>query len=138
MAQVKDIILPDEFYYHKSHSYAKREGDIFVIGIDMLGVRSIGGIEYIELPQKGARVTQGKPFARVESAKWVGEVTSPLSGEVIEVNTKVVDSPELVKNEPYNSGWLIKIRPVDVNELSGLITGKAVEEWLIKEQNKGN
>ena len=101
---------PKNLKYHREHDWARVEGDTAVFGLTSYAQETLGDIVYIELPEVGADVTAGTPYAEVESVKAVSDVYAPLSGVVVEVNEEVVDAPELINESPFEDGWLIKIR----------------------------
>jgi len=101
---------PDSLLYTDSHEYVRQEGDIVTIGITLFAVEQLGDIVFISLPEVGESVTKGDPFSTVESVKAVAEIYAPVDGTVIEVNSEVDSSPELVSEDSYGDGWLIKVQ----------------------------
>jgi glycine cleavage system H protein len=112
---------PDDLKYHREHDWARVEGDEAVLGITWFAQDALGELVHYEAPEEGATVTRDTPYGEVESVKAVSDVISPLSGEVIEVNAKVVDAPETVNEDPYGEGWLIRIRLSDPAEADSLL-----------------
>ena len=112
---------PDDLKYHREHDWARVEGDEAVLGITWFAQDALGELVHYEAPEEGATVTRDTPYGEVESVKAVSDVISPLSGEVIEVNAKVVDAPETVNEDPYGEGWLIRIRLSDPSETDSLL-----------------
>ena len=112
---------PKELKYTKTHEWVKVEGDIATFGITDHAQAELGDITYVELPEIGANVSQAEPFGIVESVKAASDVYSPVTGEVVAVNTDLVDAPETINEDPYESGWLFKVRLNDVEELEGLL-----------------
>ena len=108
--------------FHKEHAWAKVDGDTALIGISDFAQQKLTNIVFIELPDFGTEAKQGEKIATIESVKSVSEVISPLSGEVLEVNKELEDSPELINSDPYVKGWMIKIKILDVGELDNLMT----------------
>ena len=108
--------------FHKEHTWAKVTDDTAVIGISDYAQSKLTNIVFIELPNIGEEAKQGEKIATVESVKSVSEVISPLSGEVIEVNKELEDSPEIINTDPYVKGWMIKIKIKDKSELDNLMT----------------
>jgi len=117
--------------FHKEHTWIKVTDDTALIGISDFAQSKLTNIVFIELPSVGTEAKQGEKIATVESVKSVSDVISPLSGEVIEVNKELEDSPELINSDPYVKGWMIKIKVKDAGELDNLMTE---EEY--KSQNK--
>ncbi len=127
--------LPDELYYTKDHTWARVEKDGTVtVGMDAFGAKGAGAIEFIDLPIEGDEFQANEAFGSLESAKWVGGLLMPVSGKIIEVNSDIEDDLGLISKDPYNNGWLIKIKPTNLNaDLGSLIHGDKVGPWLQKE-----
>jgi glycine cleavage system H protein len=123
--EVSELRLPDDFFYATDHEWAKPEGDNVRVGISDYAQDQLGDIVFVELPQIGARHAKGEPFGTVESVKAVSELNMPVGGEILSVNRALEDSPELVNKEPYESGWMIEIKPSDAAELKGLMAKEA-------------
>ncbi|MFH2028051.1 MAG: glycine cleavage system protein GcvH [Nanoarchaeota archaeon] len=119
---------PKDLKYSKDHEWVKVEGDIAVVGITDFAQKQLTDIVFVELPEKGKRVEKDKAMAVVESVKSVSDVFAPVSGEVIEVNDKLVDSPEIINNDPYSEGWFVKIKMTDSSQLDGLMTAEQYDE----------
>jgi glycine cleavage system H protein len=121
---------PDDLKYHPDHDWARFEGDEAVLGITWFAADSLGELVHFEAPEVGATVTSGQSYGEVESVKAVSDVIAPLSGEVLEVNSAVVDAPETVNDDPYGNGWLIRIRLSDTSELDSLLDAGAYKQVL--------
>jgi len=129
MAEGREI--PVDLKYAKDHEWLRTEGDLCRIGITDYAQNSLHEVVYAELPQIGRRLEQKESFGTVESVKAVSEVYSPISGEVVEVNQKLADAPELVNQKPYGEGWLILVKPLRLkDEESSLLSAKDYEELL--------
>ena len=124
---------PKNLKYHREHDWARVEGDTAVFGLTDYAQETLGDIVFIELPEVGADVSAGVPYAEVESVKAVSDVYAPLSGSVVEVNDEVVDAPELINESPFETGWLIKVRLGDPGEVDDLMTAEEYEEMLAEE-----
>lgn len=124
---------PDELKYHREHDWARIEGDEAVLGITWFAQDSLGELVHYEPPEEGASVAKDEPYGEVESVKAVSDVIAPLSGEVIEVNRKVVDEPEIVNADPYGDGWLARIRLSDPTEADSLLDVEAYKQ-IVSEQ----
>ena len=124
--------FPDDLYYDKNHFWARVEDDLVVMGTTDFSQQLAGEITYVDIDQEGEEVQQGKPFASIESGKWVGRVYAVVSGEVVAVNETLEDEPELINQSPYQDGWLFKISPSDLdNDLGKLMKpGPALEEFV--------
>ena len=125
---------PKNLKYHREHDWARVEGDMAVFGLTSYAQESLGDIVYIELPEVGADLVVGAPYAEVESVKAVSDVYAPLSGSVVEVNEEVVDAPELINESPYESGWLVKVQLSDPTEQDDLMTAEEYEQLLAEEE----
>jgi glycine cleavage system H protein len=129
MVEGKEI--PAELKYTKEHEWVRVEGDYCKIGITDYAQNSLHEVVYADLPKVGRKLGKGESFGTVESVKAVSEVYSPVSGEVLETNQKLVDAPELVNQKPYGEGWLISMRPSKLGEeLSSLMSAKEYGELL--------
>ena len=108
--------IPDELCYTKEHEWARMEGDLCVVGITDYAQGELGDIVYVELPQPGTQVEIMGEFGVVESVKTASDLYSPIAGEIVEVNEGLADNPELVNDSPYDEGWMLKIRPSNLDE----------------------
>ena len=121
---------PDDLKYHKEHDWARIDGDEALLGITWFAQDSLGELVHYEPPEEGATIGKDESYGEVESVKAVSDVISPLSGEVIEVNQKVVDAPETVNEDPYGDGWLARIRLSDPGEADSLLDAAAYKQIL--------
>ena len=112
---------PDDLRYHPEHDWARVSGDEATLGITWFAQDALGELVHFEAPEVGANVAKDGSYGEVESVKAVSDLISPLSGEVLVVNQKVVDEPEVVNDDPYGDGWLIRIRMSDPSEVDSLI-----------------
>ena len=120
--------------YTKSHEWARKEDDLVVIGITDYAQQTLSDIVYVELPEEGDEITKGEAFGVVESVKAASDIYAPVSGEVVAVNEKLEDEPELVNSDPFGEGWMIKVRPVDAGEMDDLLTPEAYEKVVAEEE----
>lgn len=114
--------VPDELRYSKEHEWVRADGDAAVIGVTHFAQEQLGDVVFVELPERGATVRQFASFGVVESVKAASDVYAPVSGEVLERNVKVIESPDLVNSSPYGDGWLVKVRLADKSELRQLMS----------------
>lgn len=121
---------PDDLRYHEAHDWARIEGGEAVLGITWFAADSLGELVHFEPPAAGSTVTKDEPYGEVESVKAVSDVIAPLTGEVLEVNQKVVDAPETVNEDPYGEGWLVRIRMADATEVDALLDVAAYQSVL--------
>jgi glycine cleavage system H protein len=119
---------PADRRYTSEHEWIKPEGEQYVVGITAFAQDQLGDIVYVELPKVGDRVEAGKPFGVIESVKTASDLYAPVGGEVIEVNSELVDQPQAVNDDPYEAGWIIKIRPSDAADVEKLLTAKQYTE----------
>jgi glycine cleavage system H protein len=126
-------LYPDDLKYHRQHDWARIEGDEAVLGITWFAQDSLGELVHYEPPSEGAQVEQDAAYGEVESVKAVSAVISPLSGEVVAVNAKVVDEPETVNEDPYGEGWLVRLRLRDASEADGLLDADAYRSFLAEQ-----
>ena len=127
--------VPEHLLYTKNHEWARIEDGTAVIGITDYAQHSLGDITYVELPEEGDSFQQSKVFGTVDSLKTVAELFAPVSGEVLEVNGKLPNTAELVNEDPYNEGWMIKIELSDEKELEQLMPAAEYLK-LISKQSK--
>ncbi|MFQ5841213.1 MAG: glycine cleavage system protein GcvH [Thermodesulfobacteriota bacterium] len=132
MKSIDELILPKDYRYADDHEWAKVEGDKVRVGIDDYAQNQLQAIVYVELPEVGAQFQKGEPFGVVESVKAVVDCYMPVGGEVIAVNTAVVDSPQLVNESPYEEGWMIDVKPTDLTEMDTLYTSESIKEAILK------
>ena len=124
---------PEDNHYAKSHEYIHLDGDVGTIGITDYAQSELGEVVFVELPQVGAELEAGDELGSIESVKAVSELFSPVSGEVVEVNERLADKPELVNTDPYGDGWMIKIKVSNKDEIDELMTSEEYEEYVEKE-----
>lgn len=121
---------PDELLYHPQHDWARVDGDVATFGITWYAQDSLGEVVFFDPPAVGTIVTKDESYAEVESVKAVSDVIAPLSGEIIEVNESLADNPEQINDEPYDGGWMVKVRLSDTSETSALLDRGAYVESL--------
>jgi len=119
---------PADRRYTTEHEWIKPEGEHYVVGITAFAQDQLGDIVYVELPKVGDQVEAGRAFGVIESVKTASDLYAPVSGEVVAVNSELVDQPQSVNEDPYDAGWMIKIRPADSTELEKLLTSEQYSE----------
>jgi glycine cleavage system H protein len=120
--------IPSELKYATSHEWVRNEGDgIVTVGITEHAQELLGDMVFVELPEVGEKVTVGDDVAVAESVKAASDIYAPVSGEIIEVNEDLEDSPELVNTDPYGDGWMFKIKLEDQSELASLLDAEGYE-----------
>jgi glycine cleavage system H protein len=112
---------PDDLRYHPEHDWARIDGDEATLGVTWYAQDSLGEVVFYDGPEVGAQVSKDEPYAEVESVKAVSDVIAPLSGEVVAVNESLTDAPEAVNADPYETGWMVRIRMADPAEVDTLM-----------------
>ena len=125
---------PADLLYHPEHDWVRIEGEEATFGITWYAQDSLGEVVFYDPPEIGATVTKDQSYAEVESVKAVSDVIAPMSGEVTAVNEAVSETPELVNEDPYTAGWLVKVRPSDPSEADGLLSAEAYEAQLSSDE----
>ncbi|HET7711598.1 MAG TPA: glycine cleavage system protein GcvH [Thermoanaerobaculia bacterium] len=129
-------MTPEDSRYAKSHEYIHVEGDVGTIGITEYAQKELGDVVFVELPRVGAELEAGDELGSIESVKAVSELFTPVTGEVIEVNETLADKPQLVNEDPYGDGWMIRIRLKDATEIEELMTAEEYEEYVEAESGR--
>jgi glycine cleavage system H protein len=123
-------MYPDDFRYSKDHEWLRIEGDKGTVGITEFAQKQLGDVVYVELPQPGAVLEFHQSLGVIESVKAVSDIYSPLSGEVSEINEKLIESPELVNEDPHGKGWIVRIKIKDESEVEKLMSASEYEKFL--------
>lgn len=124
---------PENLRFHREHDWALIEGEEAVVGITWFAQDALGELVHFEPPQEGQAIAKDSSYGEVESVKAVSDVIAPLSGEVLEVNQRVVDAPETVNDDPYGDGWLVRIRMSDPSEVDSLLDAAAYKSFLAEQ-----
>ena len=130
MKELSELNFPDDVMYTDDHEWTKVDNDETIIGISDYAQDQLGDIVFVELPQVGETFEKGAEFGTVESVKAVSELFLPVSGEVVAINETLDDTPELVNNEPYTGGWMLRIKLSEKSELDQLMNKSAYLESL--------
>jgi glycine cleavage system H protein len=125
-----DESYPEDLRYHPEHDWARVEGDVATFGITWYAQDALGEVVFYEAPEVGSQVGKDTAYAEVESVKAVSEVYAPLSGEITEVNEKIADTPELLNEDPYGDGWMVKVKLSDPTETDQLLDVEAYRKLL--------
>jgi glycine cleavage system H protein len=128
-----DESYPGDLKYHREHDWARLEGDTATLGITWYAQDALGEIVHYEPPAAGSSLARDESYGEVESVKAVSDLIAPLSGEVVEVNQKVVEAPETINADPYGDGWLVKVRLSEPGEVDDLLDVQAYKQ-LLEEQ----
>ena len=127
------LMYPPELLYTKDHEWIRVDESIGTIGITDYAQQQLGDIVFVELPKPGDHVTAKEVFGTVESVKAVSEVYSPVTGEIVAVNSKLQDAPEKINADPHGDGWLIRVRLADHRETEALMTAEQYQAYLKEE-----
>lgn len=122
--------FPDNLQYTKDHEWIRKEGDTGVIGITDFAQEQLGDVVHVQLPRVGEKFDANDTFGEVESVKTFSELFIPVSGEVLEINEKLADTPELVNTSPYGDGWMIKIKIGNAGQLDSLLSSSEYEDFV--------
>lgn len=125
--------IPENLFYYiegKNTVWARREGDVLVVGITDIAQTMAGKIVKVRVKKKGTKVERGKPVATMESGKWAGPVPAPVSGEIVDANAEVEKNPVIINQDPYGKGWIVKMKPSNPEELKQLYTGQQAIQKL--------
>ena len=112
---------PSDLLYHPDHDWARVDGDVATFGITWFAQDALGEVVFFDPPEVGSTVTAGEFYAEVESVKAVSDVIAPLTGEIVEVNTSLADTPEAINDDPYGAGWMVRVKLADPGEAEGLM-----------------
>jgi len=129
-------MIPEDRKYLDSHEWALLEGNVVTVGLSDFAVKHLSDLVYIQLPEIGERVEQGERLGEVESVKAVSDINAPVSGEVVEVNSAVVERLDLITNDCYNDGWIVKIQVEDASEYQSLLSPEDYSSQLEKEEEE--
>lgn len=124
--------FPENLKYTKDHEWIRIEGGTGIIGITDYAQGELGDVVFVELPSVGKKVEFGQSFGTVEAVKAVSDLYSPVTGEVMDINKEIQDSPELVNKEPYERGWMIKVKLANVDEIKNLLDVEAYKKLIAK------
>ena len=126
-------MYPKDLKYDKEHEWVRVAGDIATIGISDFAQDQLGEVVYVDMPSVGDEVVAGETFGEVESVKSVSELFSPLTGEIVEVNDGLSDTPETINEDPYSDGWILKVKMSDTAELDELMSADEYEAFIAEE-----
>ena len=125
-----DASYPDDLLYHPDHDWARVDGDVATFGITWFAQDALGEVVFFDPPEVGSSVTAGEFYAEVESVKAVSDVIAPLTGEIVEVNTALADTPEAINEDPYGAGWMVRVKLSDPGEADSLMDSDAYQSSL--------
>jgi glycine cleavage system H protein len=132
------MAYPANYRYTKEHEWVDVKGDVAAIGITDYAQHELGDVVFVELPKVGTKIEAGKTFGTVESVKAVSDIYAPASGEVVEANDVLHNTPEKINTDPHAAGWLIKIRLANPAEISGLMDAAAYEAYIAAQSKEAS
>ena len=121
---------PDDLRYHREHDWARIDGDEATLGVTWFAQDALGELVHFEAPSEGGSTAKDSSYGEVESVKAVSDVIAPLSGEIVEVNDALSNGPEAINDDPYEGGWMVRVRLSDLSEVDSLMDAAAYEESL--------
>ena len=122
--------LPEDIKYTEDHEWGKLENDILTIGITDFAQSELGDIIFVEFPELNTKVSVKDSIGTLEAVKTVADIYSPISGEIVELNDQLEDMPELINEDPYNKGWILKIKINDKNDYNSLLTNDEYQKLI--------
>lgn len=132
--KISQYEMPEGLYYSDGYAWVNTEGDLLRVGVIDFAVKLAGKIEYVDLPVPAEHYEKDEIFGTVESGKWVGEMLMPLAGEIADTNTPLLENPSAVFDDPYGKGWLILVKPDNMEDLELLMSDpREIKAWLEKE-----
>jgi len=126
-------MYPEDLKYHPEHAWARIDGNTATLGITYYAQDQLGEIVFLELPAEGTEVEVGKPYAEIESVKSVSDVYSPVKGKIVEANQEVVEAPEIINEDCYEAGWMVKVELADDSGVDDLLDAAAYEKLVSEE-----
>jgi glycine cleavage system H protein len=132
------MAYPANYRYTKEHEWLDLKGDVAAIGITDYAQHELGDVVFVELPKVGSKIEAGKTFGTVESVKAVSDIYAPASGEVVEANEALHNTPEKINTDPHGAGWLIKVHLATPSDLSGLMDSAAYEAYIASESKEAS
>jgi glycine cleavage system H protein len=123
-------MYPEDLKYSKEHEWVRMNGNIAEVGVTVFAQESLGDVVFVDLPVEGTEIGQFDKFGEIESVKAVSDLFSPVGGKIVEVNSAATDAPEVVNEEPYGSGWLIKVELADTAQLDSLMDSTTYQATL--------
>lgn len=125
-----DARYPEDLLYHPEHDWARVQGDQATFGVTWFAQDALGEVVFFEAPEVGATLTRGEAYAEVESVKAVSDVYAPMSGEIVEVNPELSQTPEHINSDPYGEGWMVRVRLSDPAEAEQLLSAERYSQGL--------
>lgn len=129
-------MFPKDVRYTTTHEWVRLEDDVVTLGITRYAADQLSDITYVELPSVGDELTAEAVFGTIESVKAAADLICPIDGEVTEVNEPIAENPELISDDPYDDGWLVKLKPNDISQLDELMTAAAYEVFVQAESGE--
>lgn len=128
-------MYPEDYRYTKEHEWVRSDGATAKVGITTFAQKELGDIVYVDLPAAGKKYNPGEAFGSIESVKAVSEIYAPASMEILEVNPKLKDQPEIINSDPHGEGWLVRVKLLNADEPGALLTAAQYEELISQEKH---
>jgi len=128
-------MYPEDYRYTKEHEWVKKEGSQATVGITVYAQKELGDIVYVDLPAAGKKFNTGDPFGTVESVKAVSEIYAPVAMEILEINSKVMDQPEVINQDAHAAGWLVKVKLLNEADYDELLNAQQYENLISQEKH---
>ncbi len=129
--------LPDDLLYNKDYCWVRVEGETATLGVIKPAADKVKEFVFIKLPKKGQKLSRGDTYVTLEALKWSGHLSSPVSGEVIEVHEELFDNPTVINKDPYEKGWIATVKLEKPEETEELLDSSQAEEWISQGMQKG-
>ena len=129
-------MAPDDRKYMQSHEWARKDGDVVTVGITAFAVEHLSDLTFLDLPEVGTRIEKGERFGEIESVKAVSDLFAPIGGEVIETNEELVDSLEILTQDAFEGGWMMKLKVDSDDDYEGLLDAQAYEKHVAEEASE--
>jgi len=130
------VDIPNDLKYTEKHEWVRVVDDWVEIGVTDYAQDALGEIVFVELPEEGDEITIGDSFGGIESTKSVSDLYSPISGEIIEINEALLDSPEIINEDPYGGGWIVRVKLNDANELDRLMNSDSYSDFIENQEEE--
>jgi glycine cleavage system H protein len=122
--------IPENLKYTEDHEWIKVDGDTAIVGVTEYAQEQLGDVVFVEIETEGENLEKGDTFGTIEAVKTVSDLFMPIAGQVVEVNPKLEETPEIVNQDPYGDGWMVKIKMDDPGQLDGLLSAEAYKETI--------
>ncbi len=129
--------LPNDLRYNRDYSWIKVEGETAILGVIKPAADKVKEFVFIKLPKKGEKLSRGDTYVTLEALKWSGHLSTPVSGEIIEVHEELFDNPAMINKDPYGEGWIAKVKLENPEETKKLLDSSQADQWVSQGMQKG-